>query len=465
MAKTPGTSFASALNVGRLNGNRAFSASLSSPDKFDFYKLSLSGRSALTGTVNRLTADADLALFDSNQKRIAFSSKPGRQAESLTAVVDAGNYFVRVQRKSGSPRYRLSLSAAVPPDGAGNSLATARSLALGATPVTLKDAIGAADTSDLYKVDVSGFSTLSLGLAELSADANVQLLSSTGVVIGSSVAGGSAPEFIKAGLATGTYFVRVLPGSGAATNYELNLALNPLKLVGLTDSNQLVSFSPGSSTAATSVGVSGLESGENLLGIDYRPATGQLFGLGSSNRLYTLDAATGVATRLGTAAIAPALSGSSFGFDFNPVPDRIRVVSDTEQNLRLNPETGGIAGVDTPLSPVGNGVASAYTNNRAGVTSTTLLNIDSVSDQLVRQGGINGSPSPNAGSITAIGSLNVDFGATGGFDIFTDGIGNDFGFAASGSTLYSINLVTGAATTLGSVGSTPINLIGLAAKA
>ena len=52
----------------------------------------------------------------------------------------------------------------------------------------------------------------------------------------------------------------------------------------------------------------------------------------------------------GAPAFTPALSGTAFGFDFNPTVDRIRVVSDTGQNLRLNPDTGAVAAVDGALN-------------------------------------------------------------------------------------------------------------------
>jgi hypothetical protein len=465
MAKDAGNSFSNALDVGRLTRRRNFSDSLNRTDRFDYYEFRLAGRSALTSSINRLTDDADLTLYDSNRKRIAFSSKPGRQNESLTAIVDEGSYYVRVNRKSGSPSYRLSLSIATPPDQAGNTLATARLITPGATSTLLKDAVGTADTADLYRFENRTFSTLGVNLSGLSADANIQVLNSNGNVIRSSIAADTTPESINAGLAAGTYYVRVVPGANSATtNYELSLTLNPLKFVGLAN-NTLVSFNAGNSNNATSVNITGLAAGERLLGLDFRPATGQLFGLGSSNRLYTLNAVTGAATQVGTSTVGT-LSGTSFGFDFNPVPDRIRVVSNTEQNLRLNPDTGGLAGTDTALTPAGNVVASAYTNNRAGATATTLYGIDSTSNQLVRQGGINGTPSPNGGVLTNVGALGVDFLSDTGFDIFTDSAGVDFGFAVSGSTLYSINLTTGAATNVGSIGtgSTTIALTGLAVR-
>ena len=98
----------------------------------------------------------------------------------------------------------------------------------------------------------------------------------------------------------------------------------------------------------------GLTPGDQLVGIDFRPATGQLYGLSTpgggpgSAQLYIIDTETAIAMKVG--APNAVLGGTSFGFDFNPVPDRIRVVSNLGQNLRLNPNDGTIAGMDTDLA-------------------------------------------------------------------------------------------------------------------
>ncbi len=108
---------------------------------------------------------------------------------------------------------------------------------------------------------------------------------------------------------------------------------------------------------------------------------------------------------------APPLTGTVFGFDFNPVVDRMRVVSDAEQNLRLNPNTGGVAGVDTNLAYAPGDLhaganptvtASAYTNNIVGAGVTTLYGIDVGLDVLIRQ-----NP-PNGGTLNTVGPLGVD---------------------------------------------------------
>ena len=231
-------------------------------------------------------------------------------------------------------------------------------------------------------------------------------------------------------------------------------------IVGLTPNNTLVtldSSNPG--TLATSQVVMGLSEGERLVGIDYRPATGQLYGLGRSSRLYTIDLATAQASMVGTSSFDPILAGDAFGFDFNPTVDRIRVVSDSGQNLRLHPVTGAAVATDKGLNyssmdpSVGQSpqvVGSAYTQNRAGAVSTTLYGIDSVMDTLVRQ------VPPNDGVLSTVGSLGVNFTDMAGFDI-SGASGSAFASLVkageSWSGLYSIDLNTGNASWLGDIGS------------
>ena len=127
-------------------------------------------------------------------------------------------------------------------------------------------------------------------------------------------------------------------------------AAHQTPLIGLTVDGSLVRFTPETACDPSDpVRVSGLAAGETLLAIDERPATRGLYGLGSTSRLYLIDAMTGAATALGTAPFSPALSGSAFGFDFNPTVDRIRIVSNTGQNLRAHPDTGAVVAVDGSL--------------------------------------------------------------------------------------------------------------------
>jgi len=207
--------------------------------------------------------------------------------------------------------------------------------------------------------------------------------------------------------------------------------------------------------------VTGLVPGAFLEGIDFRPATGQLFALAvddtSTATIGTINPVTGAYLQIG----APfKVSGGDFGFDFNPTNDRIRITSDAEINFLVNPNDGvvTIQGALNPGNP--NIVGSAYSNNFANATTTTLFDIDSNTDQLFQQ-------VPATGTLTPIGPLGVDTGGNVGFDI----AGNGTAFAAlsfSGiSSLFTINLTTGAATSLGLIGgsaSVTINARGLAVQ-
>jgi hypothetical protein len=198
----------------------------------------------------------------------------------------------------------------------------------------------------------------------------------------------------------------------------------------------------------------------NLIGIDVRPANRLLYGLTDTSILYTINLQTGVATVASTLSV-PFTAGTLSGMDFNPVPDRLRLVGANGQNFRINVDTGEVI-QDRPLAfgPMelqGSQpaiTAAAYTNNVAGAQSTRLLNIDGQRNLLVLQ-----NP-PNDGVQVPIGPLGVNFGPMGGFDIRTaDGV--DTGFAIGGSTLYRIDLNTGRATSLGTLPGGPF--FGLAA--
>ncbi|WP_019498509.1 DUF4394 domain-containing protein [Pseudanabaena sp. PCC 6802] len=265
-------------------------------------------------------------------------------------------------------------------------------------------------------------------------------------------------------------------------------------LFALTNNNMLVAFDADRPDRATPIQVTGING--TLVGVDFRPANGQLFGVTSTNQIYTINPTTGAATLVSNNPTPFTLNGNSFGVDFNPNPDRIRLVSDVEQNIRLNPATGGLASnpngtpaIDTPLSYAPgdvnagknpNIVAAGYTNSVAPSPDapnrrTTLYEIDSNRDALVTQGSRNflmGDPntpdSPNGGKLFTVGSLGVDFVGDAGLDILSINSGNpnnsvNIAYAVDGSTLYGIDLTSGAATKLGTVGNGSFDLIGLAA--
>jgi len=232
------------------------------------------------------------------------------------------------------------------------------------------------------------------------------------------------------------------------------------ELVGLDESNTLIRFDlarPGDVTLTKVRGVSG-----TLVGIDHRPSNRVLYGLSTTNDVYTIDRASGAATLVSTLTLAFD-AGPRSGLDFNPQTDRLRLVGGNGQNLRVNVDLGAAA-ADTPLRYAATDTnagkrpaiaAAAYTNAIANAPTTKLYDIDSDLDVLALQ------DPPNDGVLATVGPLGVDFGPLAGLDIVSED-GVDRAFAVSGLRLYEVDLATGAARPLGTVGG-PMDghLIGL----
>ena len=245
-------------------------------------------------------------------------------------------------------------------------------------------------------------------------------------------------------------------------------------VIALTENNQVMIVDGDVPQNILSIRpISGLAVDESVLGIDTRPADARLYALTSlpnfvSPRIFTIDPNTGVATLVASLSPEPlddtnpftSLSGTRFAIDFNPQADRLRVVSDTGQNLRININTGagtalvttdGNLAYATPLAAAPKINAIAYTNNRAGTASTQLFGIDDANFKIAEQ-----NP-PNAGLL-----MNpVDFGLTNashpGFDIAPDGTGYIAGkHTVPGSpveyVLGVVDPVTGAGDSRGPIG-------------
>lgn len=231
----------------------------------------------------------------------------------------------------------------------------------------------------------------------------------------------------------------------------------------VTSTGRLVTFNRADPALDTAIAITGLQSGETVLGLDARAGgttPGALYALGSTGRVYTIDSTTGVATMASTLAADPAdssqpftaLSGTEYGVDFDPVSDRLRVVSDTGQNLSINVDTGATV-TDAALTSGGtarSGVTGiAYSNAFGAACRSTLYYLDSNTDELLT------SDSPAGGALKPVGPLGVDFTAIGDFEIATAADGTNSGYAVlvvgGVPTSYQINLDTGTAATAGAV--------------
>lgn len=204
--------------------------------------------------------------------------------------------------------------------------------------------------------------------------------------------------------------------------------------------------------------LSGFMPGDSVAGLDQRPADGVVYVLGKLGNLYTLNQDTGglffiaALTADPTDATSPfaGLAGTQFGVDFNPVSDRLRVVSDSGQNLRVN-VANGLVTTDADINPVGPVLTGvAYTNSFAGAVATTLYDIDAAAGQLYVQ-----NP-PNNGTLTSVATLGVSATTVNGFDILPTGNRGYAALTVGGVTnLYIIDLTlaVNAASLVGTIGA------------
>jgi hypothetical protein len=194
-------------------------------------------------------------------------------------------------------------------------------------------------------------------------------------------------------------------------------------------------------------GVSG-----RVLGIDVRPSDGKLYGLFEDGTVATIDPQTGRAARVETLKTVPA-AGTHVTVDFNPVADAMRIMASDGTNLRTKIAGGAVAedkphafanddmhAAETPAI-----IAGAYTNSYQGTEKTALYNIDGTIAGLIRQ------DPPNDGTLKAVGKLGVALEPSVGFDILADGNGGNQAWLMTGANLYSVDLATGKATSVGTI--------------
>jgi murein DD-endopeptidase MepM/ murein hydrolase activator NlpD len=210
----------------------SFSDSVSPTDAKDFYRFTLGASSDVQIAMAGLSADADLYLRDAAGNEVAHSWNWGNAAEFIgVSQLAAGAYYVEV--RSWDPAradYTITMSAraAANDDLAGNTMAQARAVALGAAPAVFEDKVSGADTKDFYTFITAGSTDFVLSLDGLAADADVYLLDSSGRQIASSENWGASPESIEVGgLAAGTYFVEVRSFQSASTSYSMSMSAAP----------------------------------------------------------------------------------------------------------------------------------------------------------------------------------------------------------------------------------------------
>lgn len=242
------------------------------------------------------------------------------------------------------------------------------------------------------------------------------------------------------------------PGPGPDPLPDPTPVIQGQTLFGLTCSNNLVEFGSGNpGTLARYVAITGMTAGASMVGIDFRPADGRLYGVGTDSRVYTIDTLTGAASAV-AGAFTPGVSGEHFGLAFSGAQDRLRLSSvEGNQNLSIDPLTGTVASADPDLAFAasdanagGNPAISALAYRETGAEST-LYAVDATANALV-------TVDPATGGLTTVGGFGRNVYLCSGLDIAGDGTAYASLSTDNGSELYTVDLSTGAATLLGNIG-------------
>ncbi len=233
----------STSEIKTLNGVREFGGSISNRRPTDLYFFDLTTRSDFKLDLTGLRGDLDVRVYadsnrngviDAGESVIGSSVRSGSLSEAINLqALQSGRYIVKISQGTSTldfSNYVLRLEANPTVSNFGsddNSLRQAvsfGSLTNSSRSRSVNDFVGTTDTQDFYRFTVGERGTLSVNLARLSADADLQLLSSDGTVLSRSINMGTASEFITQNLVAGEYFVRVYQGlPNNNTNYNLDL--------------------------------------------------------------------------------------------------------------------------------------------------------------------------------------------------------------------------------------------------
>jgi Domain of unknown function (DUF4394) len=268
-------------------------------------------------------------------------------------------------------------------------------------------------------------------------------------------------RLIRLALTAGALVALVVPLAASASGGNGKSDRDRDRVLFATDTRgNLLAFEADNPRRVRSTAITGLPAGVALRGIDFRPATGDLYALGSDKVVYRVNVQTAIAVAEGPAfeLTSNAVNSQNIGFDFNPTVDKIRVTSDADDNIRLNPDEGNLLSKDTGLTSTPPSdvmvVGSAYTNSsftaaKPAATELYALDVAPRPDKLWIQ-----RPANNGTLIMPL-SLDFNLGPNAGFDIAGS---KDVGYVAgtragrSSAELWRVDLMTGKTRSLGRIG-------------
>jgi hypothetical protein len=239
-----------------------------------------------------------------------------------------------------------------------------------------------------------------------------------------------------------------LAGAIAVSTFAATGAQAGSSIVGLVGGNTLVTIDPATRKVTGKVDIKGANG--SVAGFDTRPADGMLYVITSDGTIGTIDMKSGLITR--KSKLSQPWKAGTTTIDFNPVADRLRVMSSEGVNARVNVEDGQVTvdgahkykDGDVNAGKKPKVIAGAYTNSKKGAQTTTLYNLDAATGALVTQ-----AP-PNDGVLNTVGPLGITLNEPVTFNIVADGEDNK-AWLTTGGNLYSVALDSGKATLVGKI--------------
>ncbi|MGD1913466.1 MAG: CAP domain-containing protein [Rivularia sp. (in: cyanobacteria)] len=139
---------------------------------------------------------------------------------------EAYKHFVTVGLYDG-----LAASEYIESDSVGNSLDSARKIALDSGQIIFRDSIGNSDREDFYSLSLNNAnSNLEVSIKGLSADLDLELLNSSGDIIASAANKGNFSESLSIENLEDGVYIRVSQGiESANSNYNLSLSVTPIE--------------------------------------------------------------------------------------------------------------------------------------------------------------------------------------------------------------------------------------------
>jgi hypothetical protein len=239
---------------------------------------------------------------------------------------------------------------------------------------------------------------------------------------------------------------------------QTGLSLPPTRIYFLTTDNMIYVLIPGTRIYASIGKVTNLQG--SLVGMDYRPANGKLYGLTDTQQLYTINVGvTPPRASLVSTLSTPFDAGFQSLLDFNPVVDAIRLIGSNDQNFAVVKDANGnlnTTAVQTAVAYAAGDVnagrnpeivGGTYSNNLAGAATTIFYAIDAARNTFVTIANkVNGSSATGGGQLQTIGNLvdgggaRLNFNHLADIDIYTNNAGVNTLVGINNKTLFTIDL-------------------------